>query len=160
MSHNVTISNVKIRDISAVRQAVSELASELNTRMELKENAVIRSYASTHKQYGNEETAEYVIHMADFRYDVGLTKNSDGSYSLRAESASSGDFGKVLGTPRDAKTFDGKACYSYGPGAACGRLVQRINTIVAEKEATQMGLTTTRQVDAKTSVMNLIVDVA
>jgi hypothetical protein len=71
MSHFTTI-QTQIRDIHALREACRELG------LEVLENAVARGYGS------NTNTGDYVIRLKG-PYDVALTRQADGSFSLATD---------------------------------------------------------------------------
>jgi hypothetical protein len=75
VSHTTLIKSVAIRDTHAIRQAVERLQSK-GVKIELKENCKPRMYFA-HQG----EQCEYVLHMPDCRFDVGLKLQKDGTYA-------------------------------------------------------------------------------
>lgn len=75
MSHTTTV-KADIRSASAIKKAVAELKRN-GTNVVLKENTAPRMY------YNNQHKAcDYCLHFPDGKYDLGLEKNSDGTYSM------------------------------------------------------------------------------
>lgn len=152
MSHNVTMKDCKITDLGALKAAIAELNKETGSNMELStESGTFRGWLS-----GNEK-ADAVIKMHGFKYDIGLLKQPDGSYVPRFEDMAARDFGSVTGVKgRPQKVNEGGVCDLHGPSAIIGRLQQRMNVIVAEKEAARGGMSTTRDVNEKTGIINVV----
>jgi hypothetical protein len=71
MSHFTTIAT-QVRDIEALRSAVTELG------LELLENAAARGYAK------NQTCGDYVIRLKG-PYDVALNRNQDGAYGITTD---------------------------------------------------------------------------
>jgi len=72
MSHNVTMSGVKIKDLNAFGQVVRDLS---------KGEAKLVNPASNFRTYrGQDTTCDAKIEMPG-KHDVGLKKNADGSYT-------------------------------------------------------------------------------
>ena len=74
MSHTTKLNNVVIKDIYALKQAVSALKSK-GINCELLENATPRMYSSNQG-----ESCDYVLRLNDGKYDVGFQKQKDGTY--------------------------------------------------------------------------------
>lgn len=73
MSKTTTIKSVPIKDIQALQAAVDELkAAGINCS--LLQNADCRLWYSTKK-------CDYVLSLPDCQFDLGIQKESDGSYS-------------------------------------------------------------------------------
>lgn len=75
MSHTTKISKVPVRDINALQSAVAEIQAK-GIRCDLKQGIKPRMYYPD--QHG---VCDYVLQLQDSRYDVGFTKNEDGSYT-------------------------------------------------------------------------------
>lgn len=75
MSHTTTIKAVPVRDIGALRSAISDLQNE-GVNCELLQDAQPRMYYS--QQHGK---CDFVLHLPDCRYDVGFDLQEDGTYA-------------------------------------------------------------------------------
>lgn len=153
MSHNVTISGVKIHNLDALKQAVSELNAEQSLGIEIVPNGSMRGWN------GRTEKAELVLRFPGCRYDIGFNRDKEGAYVPRFEDMAGSDFGQHIGVTPGAQTIEGQALgFNRDPQSAIGRLVQRTNVITAEHEAARNGHTTTREVDTKTGIINVIAE--
>ncbi len=102
MSHTTEIKSVPLRDEAAIRQAVRELENA-GVDLEFLENVVPRMY------YRNQSGAcDYVIKLRQSRYDVGLKKQDDGSYSAVFD-AWDGDIRSQIGAKYRVANTDHKA---------------------------------------------------
>lgn len=123
MSHTTTISTLLLSDETALRAAVSELASK-GVKCELLENAIPRAYYSD--QMGR---ADMVVKLNNSRYDVGLYKQEDGNFEAKADFWGH-DVERALGaTPgKDDDTTQaklGKLFSTYAVHAATRKAVQQ-----------------------------------
>lgn len=131
MSHNVLISDVKIKNLSALRAAVAELAKE-GVKIALDETArTFRTYD------GQPNKCDLAIRMSDERGDVGLVKGQDGTYT-------------PVYDPYLFSKDSGIACpYTPGRGSdnrqAIGLLLQRYAVCTTEIEAAMQGHACTRE---------------
>lgn len=74
MSHTTTVRTVALTNPAAIEAAVATLASQ-GVNVVLKTNAKPRMYYRD--QHG---VCDYVLHLPDCPYDVGLERQADGSY--------------------------------------------------------------------------------
>ena len=74
MSHTTKLKTVIIRDVSALRSAVAELAAS-GIKCHMIENAKPRMYYA-----GQGEVCDYVLKLDAGKYDVGFEKQEDGTY--------------------------------------------------------------------------------
>ncbi len=148
MSHNVTVSDVKINDIDALQMAVAELQKE-GTKISLAKDSHYRGYNT--RESG---VYPYVLKLEGSPYDIALTKNQDGSYSPVFDPWG-GHIRANVGASGSGIGVDGKACNINSPQANIGRLMQRYAVCKAEKEAHRQGLTTNRQFNNKTQQYQL-----
>lgn len=128
MSHTTEIKAVPIRDIQALRAAVSELKSK-GINIDLVQNENPRMYYSDQLQrhLGTEsETCDYVVKVNDASYDVGFIKQEDGTYSMVFDDWKK-SVDKVLGAEGDTQSSDaaertmrsvGKLTQAYSKHAA------------------------------------------
>ena len=127
MSHTTTLSNVAIRDISALRKAVTEL-QQSGVNCELVEGGVPRMYFS---KQGDE--CEYVLKLNDGKYDVGFKYESDQDAYVPVLDTYSGHVGKQIGamcpmpTSQEGKAQHamGKLMQGYAKNAAINAAVQQ-----------------------------------
>lgn len=94
VSHSTTIKTVPIKSQSALRAAIAELQSN-GVNIELQENCKPRMYyknqiakqiVSTAKEgefsfNEDPDVCDFVIHLPDSFYDIGLLRQEDGSYT-------------------------------------------------------------------------------
>lgn len=111
MSHNVTINNVKITNLDALRAAVKELRSE-NINLELDEEAkTFRTY------FGQRNTCDMTIRLPTESFDVGLVKQPDGSFIPVYDDMLAGNRQIACewkpGDPRDSRSAMGKLAQRY-----------------------------------------------
>lgn len=127
MSHSTLIKSVPIKDLQALRQAVSELAKR-GVRCELQQNAEPRMYYPQQlKKDMGRATAEanYVLCLHDAYYDVALVENKEGhlepvfddygspSYSVPATQTGKGPIKQYIGLPVPQDTpYDERLSYS------------------------------------------------
>jgi hypothetical protein len=144
MSHTTSIKGIKIVNIDALRLAVSDLAAS-GKKVELVENATPRAYFDNQEGMG---VADYVIKLADAKYDIGLYKQQDGTYEPRTDFWGHSVEG-VLG----AKATDKQ----YTEQARLGLLFQAYAVNAAEQQARMEGKMTMRQSDPETGRVTLVV---
>lgn len=137
MSHTASIKSIKIQSVAALRAAVEEL-NRTGTKMSLVPNAQPRSYYSAHgMEQAGMGKADFVIKLDGAAYDIGLYKQTDGSFEARTDFWM-GSVEKVLGatarTPENVEQAKmGKLLQMYGIHAATetarrqGHMVRRIN---------------------------------
>lgn len=83
MSHTTEVKSVPIKDINALRAAVTELRAQ-GVNVELEQNAVPRMYYKDQLQRHmgrKDEICDYVVRVKDAYYDIAIIKNDDGTYS-------------------------------------------------------------------------------
>jgi hypothetical protein len=150
MSHNVNLSDVKITNVEALKQAVENLKKAGTAPgINLVQNGTLRGYA------GMTEKADYVLTLPG-QYDVAFNWDKDRTTLVpRGEYGHYGNTG--VGVEDGAKTISGAVCDAYGPRAAIGRLLQEYNTVCVEWQAARKGMATSRQFDSKTKIMNVVV---
>jgi hypothetical protein len=149
MSHNVSIKDIKITNIDALRMAVNELKGK-GVDIDFVENGTYRAYYS-HQQ----KEYPFVVRLNKNKYDVALEPAKDGEgYDLVYD-----PFGNkirdVIGY--NANEVDKNYCDVNSPNLHLGKLLQAYNLNVAEQAAAAQGYSTQRQYDEKTKVENLIV---
>ncbi len=132
MSHTSTIKGIKITEVSALRKAVNELAKS-GMKIELKENATPRAYFSNQAGMGK---ADFVVYLADAKYDIGLYKQADGTYEPRTDFFG-GSVEKLLGAQASKKENTEQA--------KLGKLIQLYGIHAATEKATKQGYTVQRQ---------------
>ena len=126
MSHTTTIKSVVLKDISALRQAVSQLQAE-GVKCELVENVKPRMY------YKDQHVAcPYVLKLHDSPYDVGFDKQEDGTY-VPVFDEFSGHVAKQIGAKRKIKQGEERAQH------AIGNLLQKYAVNVATNQALSQG---------------------
>ena len=144
MSHNTTITDIKITDLAALQSAIDELVAE-GAKLRLDVNAkTFRTYQGV----GNDETCDAVIVLENERYDIGLKRKEVGEYVPVFDDM-------MLNRNRTV------ACdirHGHGPRAAIGKLMQRYATCLTEKELALQGHMCTRQYDKETGEINIIAE--
>lgn len=132
MSHTSTIRSIKITSVTALRAAVAELQDK-GVKVSLLENAVPRGFYANQAGMG---TADFVLKLADSRYDVGLYKAEDGSYEARTDF-----FGGLV-----ENVLGAKACTPESrEQARLGRLFQLYGVHAAMETARKKGHTVMRR---------------
>lgn len=145
MSHNTTVTDVKITDLAALQAAVDELVKE-GAKIRLDVNA---KRFRTYQGVGNDETCDAAIILEGERYDVGLKRNEQGEYVPV--------FDNMMLANNKAIACDIQHRH-HGPRAAIGRLMQRYTVCLTEKEMALQGHMCTRQVDKETGEINIIAE--
>lgn len=139
MSHTSSISAIKIVSVSALRAAVTELASQ-GIKCSLIENAVPRAYFTNQTGMGK---ADFVLKLDAAKYDIGLYKQDDGSYEARTDfyggTVEAVLGGKATNAERTDQAKLGKLFQAYGlhvtmdearrKGLSCKRVVKEDGTI-------------------------------
>lgn len=86
MSHLTTVRS-EVRDLDAVRDALSALNEQHGSKLTLDDTGDVRFYYGTHR-------ADHVIKF-EGRYDMGLTRQADGTYAFVCDSeALHGNYGR------------------------------------------------------------------
>lgn len=94
MSHTTTLKGLAIKDVQAMRAAVSELQNK-GININLLENTKPRMY------FGNQHgQCDFVLGLPDGKYDVGLERQEDGSYSPVFDEYQ-GHVGQQIGADQD-----------------------------------------------------------
>ena len=139
MSHNVTISDIKITDIDALEAACAELRSK-GVKISLHKDATYLAYDSSQTK-----VYPYVIKMEESKYDIGFEKTSDGAY-VPVFDPFAGQIQRVVGLDRNSvQNLDLlNACAVNDPKVHIGKLMQTYGLCKAEAEAGQHGYTTQR----------------
>lgn len=150
MSHNITVKNLKIKNIAALQSAVRELA-EKGVNISLEENAHYRGY--NRSQSGE---YPYVIKLKDSPYDVALKESEDGEGYVPVFDTWNNQIRSKIGY--SANELAGASCDINSPEAHIGKLMQLYGVCEAEHVAAQQGLTTMRSFDEETKMLNLIVE--
>lgn len=125
MSHTTSIKAIKIVSIAALEAAVKELAAS-GIRVTMSKGGTPRAYYPNQQGMGK---ADYVVSLADAKYDIGLYKDKDG-YEARTDFFG-GSVEKVLGanarSPENAQQ------------AKMGRLFQMYGVHAAMEQARRQG---------------------
>jgi hypothetical protein len=123
MSHTVTVSDVEIVNIAALKAAVNELKQK-GVPCELLENVVPRAYYQN--QQGMNEAAEFVLRNESIPYDVGFYKTQNAK-------------GKTVYEPR-TDTFMNHIRNTYGNDkSALGKLTQLYSVHAVTQQAVRQG---------------------
>ena len=125
MSHTTTIKAVAIRDPRAILSAVEEL-QKAGINIELRQNQKPRMYYQ-----GQGDVCDYVLHLKDTKYDVGLKLNAEGVYEAQldtfmdyVESQLGAKACPMPGTPEGrAQHAIGRFLQTYGKHAAINEAV-------------------------------------
>ena len=120
MSHTTTVKGVAIRDVAALRQAVTELANS-GLRVRLVENQTPRMYYNS--QHGQ---CPFVLKLDDTIYDVGFDQGENGTL-VPVFDAWGGHIQKVIGVKGD------------GPLAVIAKLLQGYTKHAAINNAVAQG---------------------
>jgi hypothetical protein len=149
MSHNVTISSVKFTDTTILAKAVAELAREGGFKAEF-----VSSKSSFRGWNGRPESADATIRLEGHKYDIGFTKNADGSYSPRFENMF---YSSPFATRTTAKSVEDpkRTVNHYNQSELIGRLTQRYAVLTAERNARNNGLSPRRITDKATGQIRL-----
>ncbi len=108
MSHTTVMHNVVIRDISALKQAISALKVK-GINCSLLENAKPRMYSSSQSP-----TCDYVLRLEDGKYDVGFEKQKDGTYAPLLDVWDNNVSGQIGATCPMPHTSEGRAQHAIG----------------------------------------------
>ena len=100
--------NVVIRDISALKQAVSALKGK-GINCELLENAIPRMYSSSQG-----DSCDYVLRLNGGKYDVGFQKQKDGTYVPLLDTWSGHVSNQIGATCPMPNTSEGQAQHAIG----------------------------------------------
>ena len=141
MSHNVLIKNVKIVSITALRRAITELSNE-GIQVSFEETNTFRTYR------GQSNKCDYCVRLPGQPYDVGLVKQSDGSYLPYLDASMFPRNG--VGLSCAWQQGDGYQDYER---SAIGKLLQRYGTCVAEDSLAMAGHAFERAVDAAGNII-------
>ena len=147
MSHTSTIDNILFVDIHAVAAAIGELNTQV-IKCSLQRNATPRAFYANQAGLG---PADYVIHLADCMYDVGLYYNKEKKgYEARADLYAN-RIGSLLGStqPRQPGETDNQV--------QMGKLFQLYAIHAATRKAAQQGYTV-RRVNKPDGSVRLVVN--
>lgn len=148
MSHNVTIDDIVINDITALRNCIAELAKE-GIAISLVENAAFRSYGR------NGHECPYVIKLDNANYDIGLIRNKENDgYKLLFDPYGAGGIRKELGVPVASCPIGAKI-----EQITIGKLLQQYAVCKMERDASLNGMGVQRT-KAKDGTINLTVTVS
>lgn len=149
MSHNVTIKDIKVTDMSAMAKAVKELCAE-GIDMELVENGQYRGYSAM--QSGN---YPWVLKLNKGKYDVAFTPAEDGGGFVPVFDPYGNHVRSHCGYP--VHEMDKNTCNIHSPSVHIGKLMQRYCTVLTENAAAMQGLTTQRDFDPASKTMNVVI---
>lgn len=156
MSHNVTVQNINIPNISVIERAVKELQAAGS-------KITISSAPGKFRGYMNSMTdAERVITIAGSNYQIGVVK-TDKAFTLSYDQsmcARDQAYQASMGCDRDALGVDGKPLPAHDYTRAVGRLVQLCNVISAEDQAGYEGHMCVRSYNKKTKQYELEIEEA
>lgn len=130
MSHTTTLKGVKIMDRKAIEQAVTDLKAA-GVKVELKLNAVPRMYYD--HQQAEVGKCDYVLHLPQSRYDVGLKWNEKAKEFDVIFDEFMGDVRNQIGAACPLDNQDRKAEH------AIGRFSQRYGVNAAKNMARSQG---------------------
>ena len=157
MSHNVTVSTLKIPSISVIERAVAELQAE-GSKITTNKSGVFSSYR------GIKHPCQMTIHVeGENVYEIGVVPNpnrKDGGFVLSYDESMCYDnpaFAAAIGTVPGARPV-GELDPRRPQSNAVGRLLQRCNVIAAEDAANKEGREFTRTTDPKTK--QIVLEVA
>jgi len=139
MSHNVTISDIKISDINALETAISNLQNQ-GIDITLETGTLYVGYA------GREESGyTHVIKMGDSRYDIGLKADAEGNF-IPVFDPWGGDVNRVVGlNPTEFNEAElHNVCNISDPKVHIGKLMQEYGLCKAEYEAAIQGYSSQR----------------
>lgn len=135
ISHTTTVKSIEIRSLTALEQAVSELAAERGFQYQWKENCKPRLYYGTDQFKQN---CEKVLSIDGCSYEIGFHKQEDGTYAAIT------DFYEYGNTPvskflkaRGANSLE--ACGCNREEHAIGGLLQEYAKQAAIEQATSQG---------------------
>ena len=134
MSHTSTIDSVIFVDIHAVTAALAELSTG-GVKCSLQKGGTPRAFYANQAGLG---PADYVIHLPDCMYDVGLYFNTaKKGYEARADLFAN-RIGSLLGSnrPKQSNESDGQV--------QMGKLFQLYAIHAATRKAAQQGMTVRR----------------
>lgn len=134
MSHTTKISSVQIRSTGAIEAAVAELKAA-GVDIQLVPNAKPRAYYEEQQGMG---VADFILKLGGCKYDVGLYKQEDGSYEIRADFWQD-HIGSVLGAPGSNQSQR-----HANPALALGRFTQTYAIHATMESARRKGLSVQR----------------
>jgi hypothetical protein len=134
MSHNITLSGVKIKDLDTFAKIVTEMSNG---------QATLHKKASRFRTYAGQDPACDAKIKMPGPHDVGLKKNKDGSYT------------PVFDPYNMSPIFKNDGCTNR-----IGKLLQEYALQEAEYEAARNGFTATRVPGEKNTVTLELVPVA
>lgn len=144
MSHTTAVKSIAITSITALRAAVEEL-SQKGIRISMVENEVPRAYFANQQGMGK---ADFVLKLADAKYDIGLYKQDNGSFEARTDF-----WGQSVENVLGAKaTAD-----QYAEQAKMGQLFQAYAVNATMEQARREGKMVQRRTDAATGKVQLVV---
>ncbi len=163
MSHNVSITGIKITSLPALELACAELQKEgVNVMLERGANRSLkfRTYSAGIK---NDDTADCVIRLPGGAYDIGLVRQPGGHYAPVYDNA----LGISVACPiacdlKPGNRFDYRAITDKaelelaGKGIGIGKLMQRYTAIVAEMDAKRKGYIARRVTNPNGAIQVLI----
>lgn len=95
MSNNTKVDLVELRDVSAIRAAVTQLQRE-GVAIELRENTTPRLYSEQKQRECG--VCDFVLHLPNSSYDVGLKRKADGKGYEAILDTWRGDVAKQIGS--------------------------------------------------------------
>lgn len=111
MSHTTKLKTIKIKDLRALESAVNDLKAK-GVDCELRRNEVPRMYNEAQSRATGQ--CDYVLRLNKSPYDVGFTKEADGTYSPVFDEWN-GRVGSQIGaTCPMPNTKEGKAQHAIG----------------------------------------------
>lgn len=127
MSHTTTIKSVAVKDIPALKSAITELNSKYKRNIQLLENTTPRMYYTSQEQEVGK--CPYVLKLDNSRYDVGL-KYDENKNLYPIMDIHGGDITRQLGTSCRIGTQEERAI---------GELMQLYTKHAAINSATSQG---------------------
>ena len=145
MSHNVSIDHVKIANMSVLQTAIAEL-SKAGVGISLDQCGTFRTYR------GQPNKSDYTIHLPKETYDVGLNKQSDGSYKPVYDA-------DLVANKSVACEYTPGTSYKDRERGALGKLLQTYSVCLMEHEAVMAGHSTRRETKENGDI-DVLVEVA
>lgn len=147
MSHTTEIENIVFNDVGALKLAVKDLQKQ-GIKCELREKTTARAYYTN--QAGMSGTHDYVLHLADSKYDVAFVKDEKAKGYMARTDLFMNSVANVLGVAPQAGESAGQA--------ALGKLNQSYAVHAATRQAAKQGYSV-RKVTKPDGTIQLVMNV-